>query len=183
MLGLLRFVGRRVVGYDAHHLLGQRIFAAEYLESVVVGFGHFLAVDAGDQASRLRNERLGDDERLTVKRVELDGDVPGHFKVLFLVLPHRDNVRSEEKDIGGHKNGIAEETVMGGHPPAHLVFVRGRPLKHADAGDIVQHPSQLRHFGNIGLDPEYRLLGIHPEREKICCRFNGIPCKRLPVCL
>ena len=75
---------------------------AENLDGVAVALAHLLAVEARDCCAFLADARLGDDEGLAVKLVELAGDVARDFEMLLLVLADRDDVRVVKQNVRGH---------------------------------------------------------------------------------
>jgi len=82
--------------------------------------------------------------------------------VLYLVAPHRYVLRVKQQNVGRHQDGIGKkphgDAIVGIHTLVRVLihdgFVGVRAIHQALGGHAVQHPAQLRDFGNVGLAVE-----------------------------
>ena len=127
------------------------------------GFAHLgvRLVQAHDPGPLLGDVGLRHPEDLAIDVVEAVGNVPADLHMLLLVLPHRDEIRLVEQDIGGHQAGVGEEAgvdvvgVLG-----RLVLELGHAGELPEHGVAIQHPAQLRVGGHMALDEDRVLLRV-----------------------
>jgi hypothetical protein len=138
-------------------------------DRVVVALGHLARVDAGYLGRRrVEGLRLGKD--LAVETVEAPHDLAADLEMALLVLPHGDEVRSVERDVGRHEHGIAQEPVCAEVLLAELLdllLVRRHALQPAERRDHPEHHRELRVLRHLRLQEEHRLLGIDARGEEV----------------
>ena len=106
------FLRSPAVHDDAHDPLSQKLLLTEDVDRVSITLTHLLAVGSGNDGNLRQDLRLGNDERLAIKIVELDGDIACDLDVLLLVFPNRNNIRIECENIRRHQDGIRKQSVV-----------------------------------------------------------------------
>src|SRR2546427_2705669 len=87
---------------NAHNLFSKGVLVTENLDRIPITLTHLLAVGTWYDGNLFEDLRFGNHEGLAIKIVELDGDVPGHFDVLFLIAADRNNIRVERENVCSH---------------------------------------------------------------------------------
>jgi hypothetical protein len=131
---------RSRIGLNGHHPLAQLLFTEKDRNGVVVGFGHLLAVDTGNDGGGFIDFRLGNNKGLAKGVIETNGDVAGHLHMLFLILAHRHHLRLIEQDIRGHQHRIGKQPMTGRDVLGHLVLERMATLQESHGREHGQQP-------------------------------------------
>ena len=118
-----------------------------------------------DPRADLREDALGDRERLAVALVEALGDVPRELEMLALVVADRNLVGLVEEDVAGHQSRVrehagADEILL--LPP---VLELGHPAQLTEARGRAEQPSRLRMRGDVTLDEDGRAVGVEARCE------------------
>ncbi len=137
------------VGLDTHDEFFGGFFVSEDGEGVVVGFGHFFAVESGDFGDVGADPGFGHDEGIfSVEVVDFADEVSGDFEVLLLVFADGNDVGVVEKDIGGHEGGVGKEGVVGGDAFGNFVFIGVAAFEEAHGADGGEDPREFVDFGD-----------------------------------
>ena len=94
------------IGLDLHDGLAQLFFRRKKRNHVVIGFAHLLPVQSGYDRHLILNDGFRDHQCLSVKMIETQGQIPGDFQMLFLVLPNRHNMGIINQNIRCHQDRV-----------------------------------------------------------------------------
>ncbi len=109
----------------------------------------------------------GHDEGLAVAVVEAEGDVPGQFQVLALVVTDRDGGGVVEEDVGRHQDGVGEEADPRRLLPFPLVLELGHPAQLTHRRGAFEQPGQPGVLGNVALHEQGATVGVQTDGEQV----------------
>ncbi len=180
--GVLGLPRRTRVGEDGEDQLLQLGRRCEQRDRIAVALAHLAPVQAGQRGHVVVDQRLGQGEVLApVDMVEALAEIAGHLDVLDLVAAHRDLMRVEEQDVGGHQHRIHEQSggdagigvLAIGDVPVHRRLVGVRAVEDALAGHAGEQPGQLGNLGNVALPVEPHLVRFKPGGQPGGGDFQG----------
>ncbi len=168
------FVRGTAVHDQAHDFFALGLFGAKDLDGVAVALAHFLAVAAGHNSGFVADAGFGHDEGLAVSFVEFDGDVAGDFDVLFLVAAHGDEVGIVNQNVGGHKDRIGEDAMVGGNAVGDFILVAVASFEQAHRGDGGEYPGQFGDGRHVGLPEQERFRRVESAGQEIQRDVQGV---------
>lgn len=148
------------------------------------GFTHFLlgvleVADAdafGDVHELDLVFRLGGEgENFAEAVVEALGETASELEMLELVFADRNVDGVVEEDVGGHEDGVVENTDVDAVLTFAFVFVLGHAVELAHAGDAVQDPAEFGMCRDAGLAVEMDVVSdFEAGGEVIFERFDEV---------
>ena len=146
------------VGDERADLRADRVRVIGDPDRVVERLRHLAAVRAGNERE-VRQERLRLDQHLAEEPVEPPDDLPGDLEMRDLVLPHRHELPSHDRDVDGLEHRVAEQPEVRDVTLRHVaqpLLVRGHALEPAEGRDHPEEERHLGHLGQVGLEVEGR---------------------------